>query len=172
LFEELPGWFIIPRLAEKNSWAIYDYPRKILSEVETCEVIGKAEIHGIDCMEIKCSERTLFAKLTDTHVQSIADIHYHDSVKVMTSFLDDDWLENWSYGEDNCGREINITADNPNVKGVYEVTVGSKTYMTIKLIDRNTEGVYLESYIDKNGRTVLWRRYNWNHWKVDNIGKT
>jgi RNA polymerase sigma factor (sigma-70 family) len=170
LFEELPGWFVIPRLGQKTSWAIYDYPQRTLTEVETCEVAGKAQIHGVDCVEIKCAERTLYARLTDTHVQYVADIHYHGDVKVMTSFLDDDWLKNWSYGEDNCGREIKITAENPDIIGVYEVTVGSKAYTTLKLIDTNTDGIYTESYIDKNGRTVLWRRFNRNDWNVNKNG--
>lgn len=170
ILEELPGWFVIPKLNEKTSWAIYDYPQRTFSAVETCEVIGKAKIHGIECVEIKCTERILYAKLTDTHVQYIADIFSHGDIKVMTSFLDDDWVGCWGYGEDNCGREINITEDNANLEGVYEITIGSKTYITLKLTDTNTEGIYTESYIDKNGRTVLWRRYNRNDWKVDKNG--
>lgn len=42
LFEELPGGFIIPRLGEKCTWAIYDYPQRTLSEIENCEVVGKS----------------------------------------------------------------------------------------------------------------------------------
>ena len=171
LFEELPGWFIIPRIGEKNTWAIYDYPAKTCSELTTCEVVGEAQIHGVSCVEIQCNNnRTLYAKLSDTHVQYVAEIHHLNDVKIVSSFLDDDWLKNWSYGEDNCGREIQLTSDSSNIEGVYEVTVGSTTYITLKLIDTNTEGIYLETYIDKSGRTVLWRRYNSNDWKVDSNG--
>lgn len=165
-FEELPGWFIIPRIGENISWAMYDYPQRKLNEVTDCKVIGKAEIHGVPCMEIDCGNRTLYARLTDTHCQYIADIHFHNDVKVMTSFLDDDWLKNWSYGEDNCGREILLNKENPMVEGIYDVIIGKKSYVTLKVIDKNTGGIYSETYIDQNGYTVLWRRYNRNDWKV------
>lgn len=167
VFEELPGWFIIPRIGEKVSWAIYDYPERTRSEIETCEVISKAKIHGIDCVEIKCQERTLYAKLTDTHVCYIADIYCHDGVKIMTSFLDDDWIESWSYGEDNCGRETFLDSNNKNVSGTYLVSIGDKSYETIRFTDMKTDGIYTETYIDKYGRTVLWRRYNRYDWAID-----
>lgn len=167
IFEELPGWFIIPRVGEKVSWATYDYPEKTLSETENCEVIGKAEIHGINCVEIKCTERTLYARLTDTHVQYIADVYYRDDVKVMTSFLDENWLTSWSYGEDNCGRETQLNSDSKNISGVYLATIGGNSYEVVRLVDTNTEGIYTETYIDENGRTVLWRRFNRNDWAID-----
>jgi len=51
-WEENIGWFIIPRLGEKISWAIYDYPDRRRAESTDMEVIGKAEVHGIEGVEI------------------------------------------------------------------------------------------------------------------------
>ena len=48
-------------------------------------------------------------------------------------------VKDWGYGEDNCGREVNINTDNPNVTGVYEVAVGNKTYLTIKFIETDND---------------------------------
>lgn len=183
VFAELPGWFIIPRLGEKTSWAMYDYPVKKRTEIAHCEVIGKAQIHGIDCVEVSSGERTLYARLSDTHVQYLADSHYHGDVKVMTTFLDDDFLKNWGIGDDNCGREINIKPTGNirfnedgsiytkkpkyiDVLGVYEIKLGERVYQTLKIVESSINGICVESYIDRTGRTVLWRRYNKNDWYV------
>lgn len=34
-------------------------------------------------------------------------------------------------------------------------------------IETYDEGVVTEQYIDKNGKTVLWRRFNADDWKYD-----
>ena len=180
-FEELPGWFIIPRKGESTEFGVYDSGR--LTEKIPCTVIGEAEIHAIKCMEIQCGNRTLFAKLTDTHVQYLADIHCHGKVKSITTFLDNDFLKNWSYGTDNCGRETllkpcgsitydgdEITSATPytdDIAGRYEIVIGSKKYDTVLLTEINsTEGIMIETYIDANGRTILGRRFNSDDWQI------
>ena len=40
-WEELMGWFIVPRLGEKLSWAMYDFPEKKRTELCAMEVTGK-----------------------------------------------------------------------------------------------------------------------------------
>jgi len=56
-WEENMGWFIIPRLGEKISWAMYDYPGRVRSEVFDIEVTGRARVHGIEGVEIISKER-------------------------------------------------------------------------------------------------------------------
>ena len=121
--EEIMGWFIVPCMGEKLTWAAYDWPERRRTETMTLEVTGKAMVHGLEGVEISCKEfdpmdcnsaggqdivsRVLVAQLTDTHCRLLAESHYEDGVHRYTSFLDgDDFLDNWGYGEDNCGNAI------------------------------------------------------------------
>ena len=199
-WEELMGWFIVPKLGEKLNWAIYDFPKRNRTEYDEMQVIGKAEIHGIEGVEItakqyapmdcnktdndKIAERTFIAQLTDTHCRFLAESHISGGVKKCYTFLDsDEFIPNWGFGENNCGNEVNLSAkgdiirngseitasDKPfllDVVGRYEVKIGGKSYDTICVMDIETYdgGVVSEQYLDKNGRTILWRRFNRNDW--------
>lgn len=206
-WEEIMGWFLVPREGEALSWAMYDMPHKSIGEICEMKVIGKAEVHGIEGVEIQavetnpmgCNsaggqtkvERRFAAQLTDTHCRLLAESHLEDGVKRYYTFLDGDaFLSNWGFGEDNCGNEINIvhkgdivlndgeyiTKDKEfllDVVGRYEVTVNGKTYDTICVMDCYTyiDGAASLQYIDKNGKTVLWRRFNRNDWAYNRYNK-
>ena len=199
-WEELMGWFIVPKPGETCSWAMYDFPKRKRTEQCDLEVTGRAEVHGIEGVEIEAVEydpmdcnridgadvarRRFVAQLTDTHCRYLAECHEEDGVKKLYTFLDGDgFLENWGFGKDNCGNETHIvpkgvikkqgsavtTAKEPfmlDVVGRYEVQINGKTYDTICVIDAGAyeEGVLTEQYLDRNGRTVLWRRFNRNNW--------
>lgn len=100
------------------------------------------------------------------------------------------FIPNWGFGENNCGNEVNLSAkgdiirngseitaaDKPfllDVVGRYEVKINGKSYDTICVIDIETYdgGVVSEQYLDKNGRTILWRRFNRNDWAKDRYKK-
>jgi len=194
VFEELPNWFVIPKLNQKTRWASYNYPERKIDSICTMRVTGKIEVHGVLGVEIHCDsldcandketkdERILAAQLTDSHIRYLADTHYHGDVRSVTTFLDDDFLKNWGIGEDNCGREILlkpkgiiaeedgvVTAkeyNSPDVVGAFLVEIGGKRFHTIRLMEADDYGVMTEAYIDKNGRTVLWRRYNRDDWAI------
>ena len=202
-WEETMGWFIIPRLGEKLTWAIYDYPDKTRSELYEMEVVGKASVHGIEGVEIVAHEyrgeqheynednrtltRTFISQLTDTHCRVLSQIHKEGDVKKYYTFLDgDEFLDNWGFGEDNCGNEVNLipkgvitrkgnrieSKKQPfrlDVVGRYTVVIGDKEYDCICVIDIETynEGIMSEQFIDANGKTILWRRFNHNNWKQD-----
>lgn len=197
-WEELMGWYIVPKPGETCSWAMYDFPKRKRTEQCDLEVTGRAEVHGIEGVEIEAVEydpmdcnridgadvarRRFVAQLTDTHCRYLAECHEEDGVKKLYTFLDGDgFLENWGFGKDNCGNETHIaqkgvirkqgsavtTAKQPfmlDVVGRYEVQINGKTYDTICVIDAGAyeEGVLTEQYLDRNGRTVLWRRFNRN----------
>ena len=38
-------------------------------------------------------------------------------------------------------------------------------------IETYDSGVVSEQFLDQNGRTILWRRYNRNNWHLDRYGK-
>ena len=136
-------------------------------------------------------ERTFFAQLTDTHSRYLAESHVENGVRKLYTFLDgDSFLNNWGYGEDNIGNETNvyahgiltrkgniITGGNGSVTmdvvGRYEVEIAGKKFDTILVMDVETfiDAVASETYLDKNGRTILWRRFNWNDWAFKRYGK-
>ncbi len=202
-WEELQGWLLIPRLNEKLSWGLYDAKTGKRTEYTEMQVIGKAEVHGIEGVEITAvqydaedyyrtgsvnkMERRFIAQLTDTHCRYLAESHTENGVRKMYTFLDGDaFLNNWGFGEDNCGNETNLApkglltrcGDNVtghterevvDIVGRYTVTIGSKVYDTVCVMDIQcfNDGVASEQYIDRNGRTVLWRRFNRNDWAYD-----
>ncbi|MGN0521498.1 MAG: RNA polymerase sigma factor [Eubacterium sp.] len=200
IWQELMGWLIIPRLGEKISWAMYDFPKRDRTEYVEMEVLGKANVHGIDGVEITakeytpgefentalqiCSTRTFIAQLTDTHCRFLAESHKENGVNRYFTFLDgDEFIKNWGFGADNCGKEINLIQKNTiqrkgntvessnfescmDVVGRYTVIIGNKEFDTICVMDIESydTGVVTEQYIDKNGKTVLWRRFNSDDW--------
>ena len=51
-----------------------------------------------------------------------------------------------------------------DIVGRYTVEINDKTYDTVYVIDIVTfnECVLCEQFLDKNSRTILWRRFNRN----------
>ena len=206
-WEEMMGWFIVPKLGEKLTWAMYDFPEKVRTEQCAMEVLGPAEVHGLRGVEIKAVEtdpmecnsaggqtevtRHFVAQLTPTHCRILAESHRENGVKKYYTFLDGgSFLDSWGFGEDNCGNEVCLrpkgdirrqgsavtTADRPfllDIVGRYTVTIGGKSYDTVCVMDCCTydEGVVSEQYLDRQGRTVLWRRFNRNEWRFDSYQK-
>lgn len=196
-WEELFGYFIIPRLGEKVTWGLYENTEKRCSEWGEWAVVGKAVVHGIEGVEIKAcshdpiqkgkddSDHYYVAQLTDTHCRMLAENCKRDGVRRYRTFLDgDDFLAQWGYGEDNCGRETflqargkiteyehEVFAENTkqdcDIVGRYTVTIGGRAYDTVKVLSFDSNGdsyVCIEQYLDANGRTILWRRYNRDDW--------
>ena len=207
-WEELMGWCIVPRLGEKISWGLYDMPARTRTEYTDMEVIGRAEVHGIEGVEIVAVqhdaanyyrtgsvaevERRFVAQLTDTHCRYLAESHVENGVRKCYTFLDGDaFLNNWGFGEDNCGSETNLSpkgilvrtgsvirggerGQSLDVVGRYTVTIGEKTYDTVCVMDVDcfSDAVASEQYLDENGRTVLWRRFNRDNWAFARYQKT
>ena len=175
-------------------------PAKKLTSVTSMKVLGEAKVHGIDCLEIEVKDifgeehATLpsydYGKITDTHKQYLAVTSFSDGKKSIRTFLEDDFYDSWGLGEnENEGFPINLTSkaavifdsetnisvknyNTPDIVGKYTVEINGKEYDTINLFNcDNKHGIAVESYIDNNGRTVLWRRYNRNDWCFDKIGQ-
>ena len=201
-WEELMGWFLIPKLGEKLSWAMYDIPSRKCSHVYDMQVTGKAKVHGIEGVELTAREaaysdktevinRTFVAQLTDTHCRYLATFRNDGGIRNYITFLDgDEFMLIWGFGEDNCGNETNlsvkgdiqrvgntVTSANKDflldIVGRYTVTIGGKSYDTVCVMDISTYngGVISEQFLDKDGKTVLWRRYNRDDWAIDRYKK-
>lgn len=205
-WEELQGWLIVPRVGQKLTWGMYDFPERKRTEYTEMEVIGKAEVHGIEGVEVVATqfdpadyyrtgaldrvERRFVAQLTDTHSRYLAETHMEDGVRKCYTFLDGEaFLNNWGFGEDNCGNEVDlhpkgllhregnyvsgtILREVVDVVGRYRVTIAGKSYDTVCVMDIEcfNDAVASEQYVDQNGRTVLWRRFNRDDWAIDRFG--
>ena len=53
-----------------------------------------------------------------------------------------------------------------DIIGRYTVKIGTRVFDTVALLEI-CEGIMTVLYIDQNGRTVLFRRYNRFNWKTD-----
>lgn len=197
-WEELMGWFLVPKLGEKISWGMYDIPSRKCSHIYDMKVTGKAKVHGIEGVELTAREaspsdnsnvinRTFVAQLTDTHCRYLATLINDGDVHNYITFLDgDEFLPNWGFGEDNCGNETNLTPKGDirrigtvvtstnkdfllDIVGRYTVTIGEKSYDTVCVMDIETYncGVVSEQFLDKNGKTILWRRFNRDDWAIE-----
>lgn len=51
-WEELMGWFLVPKLGEKISWGMYDILSRKCNHVYDMQVTGKAKVHGIEGVEL------------------------------------------------------------------------------------------------------------------------
>ncbi len=202
-WEELMGWFLIPKLDEKTSWGMYDIPSRKCSHVYDMRVTGKARVHGIEGVEITAIEapysdkkevinRLFIAQLTDTHCRYLATLRNDKDVHNYITFLDgEEFMSNWGFGEDNCGNETNLEAKGDikrvgttvtsankdfllDIVGRYTVTIGGKSYDTVCVMDieNYNSGVVSEQFLDKRGRTILWRRFNRDDWAIDRYKRT
>ena len=135
--------------------------------------------------------RVFVAQLTDTHCRYLATLRYDGDIKNYITFLDEDaFMPNWGFGEDNCGNETNLSVKGDikrsgnnitslkkdfllDIVGRYTVTINGKKYDTVCVMDIETydNGVVSEQFLDANGRTILWRRFNRNDWAIDRYKK-
>lgn len=199
VWEEVMGWFIVPREGETLTWAMYDDPDGVRTEVDSLTVTGKAMVHGLIGVEIQvetqcamaanqidgCQEvtRSFVAQLTDTHCRILSETHTQGGIKCLYTYLDEEFMQNWGFGEGNCGNETHLTAKGDirregsiitssnqrfllDIVGRYRVTIGGKCYDTICVMDLESygEGIVTEQYLDERGRTILWRRFNADTW--------
>lgn len=149
-WEEMMGWFLIPREGEHIAWAIYD--REIGSpsdglrgEYTEMEVVGKAEVHGIGGVEIRSreyspmacnatgedpAERHFAVQLTDTHCRILAESHRENGVLRCFTFLDGDaFLDNWGFGEDNIGNETDLAPKGDIIRDGSRITTVDKRFL-------------------------------------------
>ena len=215
--EEMMGWFIVPKPGEKLTWGMYDLPSRKLDVSYEMEVTGPASVHGLDGVSITAKvlepkaeiadgnpmkqavdestggqeEWKFIAQEQDGYTRFLAAEHMEDGKRVLTTFLDGkDFLDNWGFGDDNCGSPVHLepggkivrkgdvitTADEKaymDVVGRCSLTLDGTVYDTVCLMDFGMyyEGMISEQFLDRNGRTVLWRRFNRDDWAMDRYGK-
>ena len=135
-------------------------------------------------------ERRFVAQLTDTHSRYLAESHVENGIRKCHTFLDgESFLNNWGFGPDNIGNETDLhrkglihrdgshvtapaTGETLDVVGRYMVTINGRAHDTVCVMDIElyNEAVVSEQYIDRSGRTVLWRRFNRDNWAEAQYG--
>ncbi len=195
--EELPGMLIIPRIGEKLTFGMYDQPQNTLTGFYTLQVNTPVIIHGVEGVEIEKKyiegteiqdDRSIFAQLTDRFCRYLGAIKAEkNGAKKLMTFLDEDFSLAYGIGEDNCGFPVhrtaqgiitenqgalsaNISGDVSDIVGRYSITINNKRYDTVRLIFME-DRILTEQYLDQNGRTILWRRFNRNDWGFERYGK-
>ncbi|MBR5260700.1 MAG: hypothetical protein IKV47_00875, partial [Oscillospiraceae bacterium] len=63
--------------------------------------------------------------------------------------------------------------DTVDIVGRYKVTIGGKCYDTVCVMDIQcfNDAVVSEQYLDRNGKTILWRRFNRDDWAIEHFKK-
>ena len=133
-------------------------------------------------------ERRFVVQLTDSHCRFLAESHTEAGVRRCFTFLDGEaFLDNWGFGPDNCGTETDQhprgtivreaggfrtdgRRESMDIVGRYSVTIGGRQYDTVCLMDVESydNAVATMQYLDKNGRTILWQRFNRHDWQGQN----
>ena len=133
---------------------------------------------------------TFVGQLKDGYTRFLSAERNEDGVRTLTTFLDgEEFMANWGFGEDNRGNAIHpvprgvivrrgdtytaLKEDALDVVGRCDLTLDGKTTDCIAVMDLSAygDGVASLQYIDRNGRTLLWQRYNRDDWELDRYGK-
>lgn len=148
------------------------------------------EFENIDSEFIDAAAHTYYAQLTESHCRWLGESYIdRNGAKRLLTFLDgDDFISQWGYGVDNCGSEthlfplgimkrdgnkISVDSDKHiiDVVGRYTIHINNQEYDTICKMEYFENGTITEQYLDKNGRTVLLRRFNKNDWAFSHYKK-
>ena len=215
--EELMGWFIVPKPGEKISWGMYDLPSRKLDVSYEMAVTGPASVHGLDGVSITAKviqpkdaaaegdpmrdavdastggqeEWRFIAQEKGGYTRFLAAEHIEGENRELSTFLDGDaFLDNWGFGDDNCGSPIHqeprgklrrsgsvITTEEEkpfaDIAGRCVLTLDGTSHETVCLMDFGmyNEGIISEQFLNRDGRTLLWRRFNRDDWAMDRYGK-
>lgn len=183
---ELRYWSIIPRVGEWASWADYSLPDWKLTEAKEVRTLRPAKVHNVQGVEIKVRtwkseggwqpDGTMHALLTERTARWLAvNLVYEEESQVET-FLDEHF--DWNWGETDrfledqgaVGREPDGSLrvrDRDAVArgtgaGVFTIDIGGKQIICLRVFEGDLENeidTLVESYLTRQGRTVLVRRY-------------
>ena len=133
---------------------------------------------------------TFVGQLKDGYTRFLSAEREEDGVRTLTTFLDgEDFMANWGFGEDNRGNSIhpvprglierNGTAYTARMEGVLDVVgrcdlvLDGKPNDCIAIMDLSAclEGIASLQFLNREGRTLLWQRYNRDDWEMNRYGR-
>ena len=190
--------FIVPIVGNKNSEGTYRrnklalvstcYVPKAAMIHEVAGVKIRRDTYNIRAGKLYKNEKIWFSQLTDEYIRDLATINCDcdeddDFPTAISTFLEEgyDVITN---GNDRVhGRPLLIKENPPKIvddkihideynirytMGVFDVTIGERTFETIKFIRVQNNNNITENYVDTNGRLVFMRWYE----SVDCIEQT
>lgn len=183
VLNEIPWMFCDVNIGKKVVWGMYDNPNHNLVETFKTETTRKARIHGIDCIESEVmefnskgelyNELKYYSKVTDDMLQFIANIYTDGETVIFDSIYDEDFYKNFGVEDKRVYKydEIKFVYENIIESKDLEIIGGSKVFNVkingiphecLRVIQRTkvTSNIIVETYIDSNGDTILFRRYN------------
>lgn len=192
--DEIPGWFIRPEANQCVSWAIYDIPERRRDFAYFLESGKKIDIHGESGREIRIAEYderrhetlkqwSLVVQSANNRLRFLALFDQSDEETKLMTFKDPSFLDAWGIGPGNVGLSTIISPAPEGFEegkvvhwksgagfrfstGEYTLTVGSRSrnvWRILSMDQGDTDSVY-EQFLDREGRTLLWRRYVRNDW--------
>ena len=196
-WEELDGWFLIPRPGEKVTWGMYDMPERKLNDICRMKVTGPAMIHGEAGVEFEVhwfdgtgtpreqATHRYWAQLTDNEVRMLGELYEKRGTQNLLTFADgEDFFAEWGLDfEGSWGKPIAITSRGKitrqadavtcsapelcmDVVGRCRLTMEGKSYDTLCVMLVQND-VATEQFINREGHTLLWRRFNRDDWAME-----
>ena len=190
--------FIVPIVGNKNSEGTYRrnklalvstcYVPKAAMIHEVAGVKIRRDTYNIRAGKLYKNEKIWFSQLTDEYIRDLATIDCDgdeddDFPTSIYTFLEEDYDVIVNGNDRIHGRPLLIKENPPKIvddkihideynirytMGVFDVTIGERTFETIKFIRVQNNNNVTENYVDTNGRLVLMRWYE----SVDCIEQT
>ena len=190
--------FIVPIVGNKNSEGTYRrnklalvstcYVPKAAMIHEVAGVKIRRDTYNIRAGKLYKNEKIWFSQLTDEYIRDLATIDCDgdeddDFPTSIYTFLEEDYDVCVNGNDRVHGRPLLIKENSPKIvddkiyigeynirytMGTFDVTIGERTFETIKFIRVQNNNNVTENYVDTNGRLVLMRWYE----SVDCIEQT
>mgnify|MGYP006329759393 FL=1 len=190
--------FIVPIVGNKNSEGTYRrnklalvstcYVPKAAMIHEVAGVKICRDTYNIGAGKLYKNEKIWFSQLTDEYIRDLATIDCDcdeddDFPTSIYTFLEEDYDVCVNGNDRVHGRPLLIKENSPKIvddkiyigeynirytMGTFDVTIGERTFETIKFIRVQNNNNVTENYVDTNGRLVLMRWYE----SVDCIEQT
>ena len=190
--------FIVPIVGNKNSEGTYRrdklalvstcYVPKAAMIHEVAGVKIRRDTYNIRAGKLYKNEKIWFSQLTDEYIRDLATIDCDgdeddDFPTSIYTFLEEDYDVIVNGNDRVHGRPLLIKENPPKVVddkiyideynirytiGTFDVTIGQKTFETVKFIRVQNNNNITENYVDANGRLVFMRWYE----SVDCIRQT
>ena len=190
--------FIVPIVGNKNSEGTYRrnklalvstcYVPKAAMIHEVAGVKIRRDTYNIRAGKLYKNEKIWFSQLTDEYIRDLATIDCDgdeddDFPTSIYTFLEEDYDVIVNENDRVHGRPLLIKENPPKIvddkihideynirytMGVFDVTIGERTFETIKFIRVQNNNHITENYVDTNGRLVFMRWYE----SVDCIEQT
>ena len=184
-YEELPNWFVRLKPEEEVCWALYDKKDGRMVRDYSYHVCtrGNALIHDLEGIEIEVKEYdtelslrrmySQFISVKDNGVAWIGESTFKNGKRIIKTFKDQDWLDNWGIGGKFAYQEMKY-----NEAEDYIMEYDGRKQNVIKISYFDPDGrddpkaAYFETFLNQNLESLVWRRYTKTCHKSQYSGET